>query len=149
MTDQCLKWKPGLFQLDCKTAECVRYFFFFFFYQVESVTHTHPDAVLFFFSCGNIQTHPPNNQQQKHRGQFPETCFQVAGIIYRPTWSLSHLQHHRVSAYLVTEASIILLLCIPAERERGLQWLDTSLQAHFPIYWPLPLVSLGMMPMFI
>lgn len=67
----------------------------------------------------------PNDQQQEHRGQFPETYFQVAGIIYRPTWSLSHLEHHRVSPYLMTEASIILLLCIPVERA----W--ASVTGHF------------------
>lgn len=67
----------------------------------------------------------PNNQQQKLRRQFPETYFQVAGIIYRPTWSLSHLQHHGASRYLVTGASIILLLCIPAEKA----W--ASVTGHF------------------
>lgn len=91
------------------------------------VPHNHPKKSLLYWHIShhiilkhfNITTQtklPPDNQQQENRGQFPETYFQVAGIIYRPTWSLSHLQHHRVSPYLVTEASIILLLCIPVER---------------------------------
>lgn len=62
----------------------------------------------------------------------------MAGIIYRPTWSLSNLEHHRVSLYLMTEASIILLLCIPAGRARA------SVTGHFSLgsLWNLLAVSI-------
>lgn len=81
-----------------------RYFYIFF-----PTLATQPD------------TTPSLQVAQRSQGSVSRFCFQAAGIIYRPTWSVSHL-HYTVSLYLMTGAATVLEL-----RRHG---LHVSLWVH-------------------
>lgn len=80
---------------------------------------------------------PPDNQYKSTGGTFQRPTVKWQALFTDPL-GVSHLQHHRVSLYLMTEASIILLLCILIKRA----W--TLVTGHFSLgtLWNLPDVSI-------